>query len=323
MTKANVTKKANQILSRSQRSHAYRCGNFGLELDMYGGQTAWIKSVSGGHVSAEVARGEANNDEHTIRKVQKVTVAPIVFEQSIGAATPLYKWIQSSWQRKYSRCNGAIVHANARFDVEYRHEFFNALITEVTFPTLDAASHDLAYLTVKMQPETVDIQRVSKSEKLFGFEESAGPKEWGSSHFELRLFNGGRELDCTGVRKIDSFTLRQETREVNSGAQHFTEIEPTGLKFPDLSLSMPAGLAEDFVNWQDEFLMQGSNCRSNEMQGMIELLRPTHNKQKTLLTIALDGVGIQSLEFDKNDTSTDALQMCKVSLYVDTMTFIT
>lgn len=309
-----------QPRDKSTRMRSFRTGNFGVELDMFGGQTAWIKSVSGGHVRAEVARQRASNDEVTIRRVQNVIVEPIVFEQSVGAATPLYTWIQESWKRNFSRCNGVIFHANARFEVEYEHIFLRALITEVTFPAFDAKAKEPAYLTIEIQPEEVFIKRQKKPIPLFGFKESAQPKAWNFSHFRLRLFNAGDEIDCSGVQRIESFKLRQRTTETGAGARRFSEREPTGLDFPELQLTVPLGMAEDFFNWYEKFLMVGEDQIRAEKQGLLEVLDPGY--EHSLLTFALDKVGMESLEIEKNDAHADGLQMCKVTLYVGSMDLI-
>ena len=63
------------------------------------------------------------------------------------------KWIQGSWRKEFGRRNGQITHADFNLNKQVEHEFYEALITETTFPTLDGGSKDAAYLKVKLQPE--------------------------------------------------------------------------------------------------------------------------------------------------------------------------
>jgi hypothetical protein len=57
----------------------------------------------------------------------------------------------------------------ADFDlrVRQRREFTNALITEVGFPALDAASKDAAHLTVRIKPEFSRLKRGAGETLLF------------------------------------------------------------------------------------------------------------------------------------------------------------
>src|SRR3954451_16659309 len=59
---------------------------------------------------------------------------------------------------KSARKDGAIVAADFDFKAVSRAEFFTALLTEVTFPSLDAAAKDPAYMTLKFAPEHTTVK---------------------------------------------------------------------------------------------------------------------------------------------------------------------
>src|SRR4030095_9828169 len=114
----------------------------------------------------------------------------------------VYDCINASWSGNYQRKDGAIVAADHQLTAVSQREFFNALITETTIPALDGASKDPAYLTLKFAPEYTPITKASG--KVTG-ESTKKQKLWLPSNFRLAIDG----LDCTKVRGVDSFTVKQ------------------------------------------------------------------------------------------------------------------
>jgi hypothetical protein len=72
-----------------------------------------------------------------------------------------YQWIQDLLNHKYLRKHGALIDADYRYVERSRLDFVNALITEVGFPALDAASKAACRMTVKFAPEYTRMQKAN------------------------------------------------------------------------------------------------------------------------------------------------------------------
>src|SRR5262245_5535175 len=108
-------------------------GKFALELD--GIDAGWIMSAEGGHASADV-------------KYEDITLT-----FGTGMSKAFYGWMKDSFDHKHSRKNGAIIAATFDHKEMSRMTFTNAIIQEIGFPALDAASKDAAKLTLVLEPE--------------------------------------------------------------------------------------------------------------------------------------------------------------------------
>jgi hypothetical protein len=102
-----------------------------------------------------------------------------------------------------------------------------------------------------------------------------------------------------------------------TGASRYAELEPTGIEFPNITVSMAEAYAQDFIKWHQAFIVTGDKESKQEKTGHIEFLDPTGGK--SLCTIDLRGVGIHSLAIDKSEANAESLKRVKVELYVDSM----
>src|SRR5579863_9283843 len=136
----------------SKLSHA--AGFFELALD---GQktTAYLKSIEGGFPRAQVVEEAIGPDGQRVKHLSTVEIEPFSVEFGISGANSVLKWIQQSWKQDYVRHNGQVTHANFDLDQTFEHQFSDALILETTFPALDGASKEAAYLKMKFLPEHV------------------------------------------------------------------------------------------------------------------------------------------------------------------------
>ena len=134
--------------------NSYAAGHFELQIDGHK-STAFVKSVEGGWSRANVVDDAVGPDPQRVKQISSVDIDPISMEFGLAGANDMLKWIQGSWNRKWSRRNGQISHADFNLKQTFEHWFYDALITETTFPTLDGSSKDGGYLKCKIQPEQV------------------------------------------------------------------------------------------------------------------------------------------------------------------------
>lgn len=292
-------------------TRAYAAGHFEFNLD--GAPTAaWIKSVEGGAVKSEVITENVGPDDLSFRHTSTLSFEPFTINVAMAASKPFLKWIKDSWSRKFQRRTGSIVHADFNLNSHLEQKFLDALISEVVFPTLEAKSKEPAYLSIKMQPEKLTLEKASG--KIRGTE-SAGVKAkmWNPSMFRMNIDG----IDCSKIRKIESITVKQKITQLYFGTSRAPELEPTGIEFPNITVTLAASYANDFVTWHRNFVVDGAKDTEQIKSGYLEFLDPQGSG--TIFTINMDGIGIHNLSIEKSEANSEELKQVKVELFVDYM----
>jgi hypothetical protein len=222
----------------------------------------------------------------------------------------VYQWINASWSGNSIRKSGAVVAADQRYVAVSQREFFNALITEVTFPKLDGSSKEPAYLTLKCAPE---YTRTAKASGGITPVAKADQKVWLSSNFRVAIDG----LDCTKVSAVESFTVKQSVVKNDIGeARDYVKI-PGRLEYPNLTITLAESSVKSWHDWFDDFVIKGNCDDSREKSGSIGLLAP--NLTDELMRIDLFNVGIFSLASEKRDTSAESVARVTAQLYCERM----
>lgn len=295
------------MLARS----SYAAGHFSFRLDGDDQDSAYIRSVAGGMVKGAVL-GEAVGPEYSAFKhLGAVEVEPISFEIGMSMSRPLLEWIRDSWRRQFSRRDGVIIHSDANFQPKLEHEFFQALITETKFPTLDGEATQPAYLGVTIHPEWVDLKKATEDRLVSAV--GRNQKRWTPSAFNLEIDG----VDCSMTSKIDAFSVKQKIRPLYCGSGRLPELEPVSLEFSNLTIYMAADHAESFMKWHQEFVIKGDKDTASERSGALEFLSP--NRQDVLFTVLLNRVGLYNLTIDKSEANATAIKRVKIELYVESM----
>lgn len=292
-------------------NRSFAAGSFALELG--GAKCGFAKSFRGGGAVAEVISESVGSDYFVKKHIGQPKYEDIELQIGLGMANAVYDWIAASWQQQYMRKDGAVVMAGVDGTEQSRREFFQALITEVTVPKLDAASKTPAYLTVKFSPEVVRDKKGSgaKAGAAIGKNEQ---KLFLPSNFRLTIDG----LDCTKVAKIDSLTVKQSAVTDDIGDARDYEKEPGKIEFPNLKISLAAASAGTWRTWFADFVIAGNNGEDREKHGKIELLAP--NRQTVLATITLLGLGIYRLDDDWTAAETsDKVRRIEAELYCEQM----
>lgn len=291
---------------------AHTAGHFQLEIDG-APSTAYLKSVDGGFMRAQVVEEPVGPDNLSIKHIATVEIEPFSVEFGISGATDVLQWIQASWRKDFSRRNGQITHANFDLFPTFQHEFSDALITETTFPTLDGSSTEAAYLKVKFQPEYVNPKKVSESNRVQGI--ISKQKQWLCSAFRFTI-DGLHGVEYTN--KIDSFTIKQGIKKLYTGKQRLPQVEPTNIKFPNLSGSIALEYADDLIAWHKQYVEVGSiaDTRAHKT-GSLEFLGP--DKKTMLFRINMYDIGIPHLELPAKTAKTGTINRVKYELYVGKM----
>lgn len=277
-----------------------------LELD--GQAVGAPHSASGGGAVATV--GEFLDSEFVVRKQPtNIRYDPLQLEVGSGMSAPFFDWVASFFDRSLQRKTGALVTTDFNFQQAARREFQDAIVTEVSFPTLDGASKDPVFLTVAIQPEFAQFQ-LAKGGKVTP--PSSKSKIWTASNFRCSI--EGLEEATTRVAKIDAFSVKMKSVE-SVGDLRFDS--PVYLEIENIVLTIPFAGVQPFLDWFDDFVIKGNNGPEAEKSGFIEWLAP--NGQDVLLSIELGQIGIVSIGESKQDAGTERAARFQVELYVEEM----
>lgn len=287
------------------RSDATR---FGLQLD--GVFAGWLHSADGGYPVADVVSEKMGPDLAVNKHLGKVKYEEIEITFGAGMSKAIYDWITDSLAGKITRKNGSILAADYNFNVVQELQFFNALISEIGFPALDASSKDVAYITLKLSPEYT--RSVKSSSKVGTIGTKA--KNWLCSNFKLTIAG----LDCSRVSKIDALVVKQPIVEQPVGQFRNTTNQPGHLEIPNLAITMAEVSAQPFYDWATDFVIKGNNGDSMERSGSLDLLSPS--LATPLFSIGFSHLGIFRAAPEKVGAS-DSVRRMRAEMYCEAMTF--
>ena len=163
----------------------------------------FVKSVSGGNIKGEVATHNMGPDNFAKKELGAINYEDITIETGMEMRSGWYDWIRQSFDNSHAAGSGEIVAADFDYRAERAIIFYDALITECTFPVLDGSSKDPAYMTFRLQPER--LRHEQRGGERLNANMGIKTKRWLSSNFRFEL----GDLPCERVAKIDSFTLKQ------------------------------------------------------------------------------------------------------------------
>ena len=287
---------------------SYVAGNFQLVLD--GVNCGFLKSVDGGAPVAEVITESVGSSYFAKKHIGQVEYGPFVLQFGLSMTKDLYEWINASWTGSYTRKNGAVVATDHQLEAVSQREFFNALVTETSFPALDGSSKNPAYMTLRFAPE---YTRNSKASGKVTSPAKGEQKLWLPSNFRVAIDG----LDCTSVSAVDSFTVKQSVAVDDIGEARDYLREPTKLEFPNLKITMMESSAESWFNWFEDFVIKGNSEESKEKNGSIALL--SANLAEELLRIDLFNLGIFKIGKDKAEANSDRITTVTAHLYCERM----
>ena len=296
-------------------NRAFIAGKFAFELDSI--RAGWLFKAEGGAAKAEVINEKLGPDHIVKKHIGGVEYEEITVSCGSGMSKGLYEWIKASFDHNYMRKNGAVVAANFNTEELSRLDFFNALISEIGFPALDAAAKDPCKISLKLKPEYTRY-KAGAGGKISGGSYSvdqAKQKQWLTSNFRLRIDG----TDCTRVNKIDALTVKQKNVANPVGEMRDYEQEPANLEVPNLVVTMPESHSKEFFDWHTRFVINGENGDSMEKGGTLEYL--SSDLKTTLFTINFEHLGIFKISTDSVESGSDNIRRVKVEMYCENMSF--
>ncbi len=281
------------ILLDAKLFRAFSTGHFALRLDSNSASDfTMLADVDGGRIFADVV----SVFEGGLHFARKHLSSPKyeAFEVPIGvaASTALFNWVAASWGASPDAKDGAVLGVDANFNIKSEVGFLNALVVETKIPALVAASKDAGHLTVRFQPEFIDLKPGAGKLSLG----QAKQKLWRTANFRLQIDS----LDCTKVSRIEAFTVKRNVAVLTSGSGEVTLV-PETVEFPNLKVTVSKASATTWFDWHESFVVNGNNGDSFERNGTISFLS---NDFKTELSrIELHNLGIIRLASNASGSS--------------------
>jgi hypothetical protein len=285
-----------------------------LELD--GVITGLLPSAEGGNAFADVIVEPIGPDHIQRKHIGGVKYEDIAVTSDLPMASGFGAWVAASLGLDFQIKSGAVVIADRNFNESSRVNFSNALITEVGFPALDAGSKDAAKMTIKFQPETTRFVGGSGG-RLPG---ATVPKthHFLSSNFRLAIDG----LDCRKVTKIEPITATLVFALVTGGDSGRQQLQPVTWNYTNLRLTLPEFAAKSFIDYYQDFVIQGNNGDDQEKSGSLSYLSP--DLKTELGRINFGHIGIYKLTRPKVVSgTTSGIRMITVDLYFETLQFVT
>ena len=289
-------------------------GPIKVALVLDGQVAGLLDSAEGGMAASDVVNEKAGSDHIVHKHIGNPKYEDFTIQTGLTLGPAVYQWIQAMISGKTERKSGSIVVLDRDGSTELRRmDWRNGLITEVSFPALDAASKDACKMSIKISPETTRVTRYggaqfSGANGLSAFKQKA----WLCSNFRIKIGN----LDASRVNKIEALTIKQKILDDPQGQLR----EPAALEYPNLAVTLADLDADGFWAWHEDFVVKGNNGQDQERSATLEYLGPGR-RSTPLFTLALGHIGIFKLTPDKMEAGAEDLRRVKAEMYVEEMTF--
>jgi len=293
-------------------NRTYAAAHFALELrgvDKLG----MFRSVEGGGIKADVVSYRGGGLYDRWRQLGKPKIEDLKLQVGMAMSKPFYTWIEEFFAGTPSRKDGTIVAADFYYKERARREFTDAIIKELTFPKMDAADKNTAFMTVALAVEDMKFKPPAGG-KLTQNAGGEAQKSWKVCNFRFTLDGFGDIFKR--VSKVESFTVKQNIVEYHSGGRRTAALTPSAIEFPQISFSLPEADAEPLYAHFTRRAVDGEV--PGRFGGHLETF---DNEESTKFTFQFNDADIISIQPDKSDASSEEIKMVKVDLYIESMEF--
>jgi phage tail-like protein len=280
-------------------------------LELGGAMAGELTSVEGGHASADVVEEKLGPDHIVHKHLANVKYEDITLTCGVGMSKGFYDYIKATFNQTFTPKDGSIKIADFDGNVVSEMDFTHGLLSEVSFPALDASSKDAAKLTVKISPEFTRMKKGSgKLQSATG-----KAKQWNISNFRLVIAG----VDCTHVSKIESFGVKAKLTGNPVGEMRDYQKPPSGLEVSNLTVTVDEAHASDFYAWHEDFVIKGNNSPDKEKSGTLDILAP--DLKEKLFELTFSNLGIFRLTPDKVEARNEQIRRVKAEMYCEKIDF--
>jgi hypothetical protein len=285
----------------------YTAGHVALQI---GTETVFVHNADGGDIVGTVVEQPDPAGGSVKKHISAPTIEPIRAAIQPGQFD---KFLREQLTGKPSPVNGAVIHSSYDRKVVGQTDFSNAVLTELQLPVLDGTSKEPCTLGITLEPESV------RNAKSTGGAVSAAmdskQKSVLASNFRVQMPG----LTTTRVRKIDPITLRRKSAANQIGEAR--DYQKSGLgpwTVSNVILYVPESDAQSFLQWHEQFVVQGKNSDDQEKSMTIDVMDAS--TKNAVLTLQLDNVGIVSAKREGGEAGSEQITTVRVEMYAERAT---
>ncbi len=287
-------------------------GAYALELD--GVKIGWLSLAGGGGASGDVILEPTGPDRVVRKHLGGVKYNDIRLGIETGMSATVFQWIKAVLDRQPSRKSGAIISADVQHRERERLSFKDALIAEIGFPALDASSKDAGRIVLTLAPEFTKLTPTPSHPVITGPTAAKTQKKWLVANFRLQIDG----LDTSKINRIEALTIKQKLVESAVGELRSVRKEATTLEIPNLIVTLPVANGKTWVDWHQDFVINGNSSANKEKNGTLELLGS--NLQDVLFTLTFRHLGITRLT-RQMPASGEGVARVKAEMYCEEIAF--
>ena len=293
----------------------YSAAHFMFELDG-SNKLGMFRSIEGGGLKAEVMTYQNGGTYDRWRQLGKPKFEDIKLQVGMAMSEPFFKWIADFFTGNMVRKNGTIIAADFDYKERARREFSEGMITELTFPKLDATDKNTAYMNVSIGVENIVFKKGGGAQ-IQQLEGDRNQKGWKACNFKFSL--DGFQEACARVTKIDSFTVKQNIVEYASGGRRTVAKIPSAIDYPQISFYLPEVDAQPLFDHVKKRIVDG------EVPGRLHAQIDTYDNsgpdKGVRFSLELLNADILNVQPDKADSTSEEIKQVKVDMYVESMKF--
>lgn len=267
-----------------------------------------VQRVEGGEPFATVITTTGTPGSPIEKKhVGLVDIQPIQISFGLDVDARLFDWIAEWLEGRQTAKDGSLVFSDNNLKIAARLDFSRAIITGLSWPTLDAGAKDSLAITLTIQPEATarraggEVVTLTPSKR----------KNVGVNCFRFAL----GALDASRIESVQmpAVTTRTQLDPIGQGRQPMRTVGP--MVVSNLTLTLPSAHAEPYFDLADRFLMQGHATDADELTARVDLL--ALDGRKVLLTVVLGNVGVVRVAPTVWLRGADAVQRVRAEFYCE------
>lgn len=289
----------------------YSTGYYMLYVDNQ--PSGFLTQVAGGGAFADVVADRAGAaGQYPKKHVGVVRYQDIVFGIN-SIEKPIGDWMKATINTAQpQRRGGAFAVTDTNLTEISRTTWPGGVISDVTFPELDASSKDRAIIAVTVSPDRTTTGKSSAGKVDPSSSTMKGRKPFTGSSFRVTIPG----IDASRISHVDPIGIRVKPAATNLGELRDYERTSGTVDVSNLGFVVSEAYAAPFRQWHDEFVVRGQNGDDKEKTVTIEALGS--NGTDLIYRLTLRGVGIMKVGPDSTSTSnTDSIAKVRVEAYVE------
>jgi hypothetical protein len=284
-------------------------------LEMNGQFVGWVDSVSGGYTKAQLGVVQDEKTRALMKRVAGIEVEDLEVYFRVDMAPTWWQWVSDSMgARPGLPRDMAVIRTDFDGRQLERVVLMQARITQVEFPTFDAASKNPAIFKVVITAGSSQYQKMSGE---------AGPALPNTRLATSTVLGNAFRFELGGLPTTRMFRVAPPVVSIgfpedSVGAYREYALTAATVSIGNLIVNRPRTNNEDqqYFDWLRHFLIEGQNSPGNELPSSLSLLAP--DLQTVLLTIHFGHVGLVSIDPYQSMAEGSPAAM-QVEMYVNRM----